>query len=76
MRKMKSDHGKRARECVSLCLAECPNRGELCESCFRWSNYNGLRCELCDDRISEGNVCKDCYEWGKYVLEGGDDGQS
>lgn len=65
---MKSDHGKRAREPVGICISTCPNKGTKCDECWGWSQYNGIRCAVCGDRLHEGNVCEDCYELGKYVL--------
>ena len=67
---MKSDTGKAARQVVGLCLAECPGKGtDACDTCFRWSNYSGLRCEGCGERIADGNACEFCYELGKRLKE-------
>ncbi len=67
---MKSDCGKAAKQAVSLCLAVCPAKGtEACDTCFSWSNYNGLRCEGCGERIAEGNACEFCYGLAKRLKE-------
>ncbi len=38
--RVKSDHGKKARAVVGVCLKDCQNKDtEVCQGCIRFSNY-------------------------------------